>query len=174
MKYPLLALLASGAAHGYELKQSFDSRFGTVWPPINIGQVYTTLARLERDGLIRGIEVDQTSNRPTKNVYEVTEPGRVALTEWLLDSAPGPRLRDGFFMKVMLAGMANLADPLDLLERQRLVFLQELRDLNDLATRRENGAQVIQLLIEGATLHLESDLKWLDRCEDRIREGLEP
>ena len=170
MKYPLLALLASGAAHGYELKQSFETRFGPVWPAINIGQVYTTLQRLERDGLIRAHDADPETRRQ-RNVFEVTEAGRIALHEWLLASAPGPRLRDEFFMKLMLAGLAGLAEPLDLLERQRMTFLQELRDLNDLALLRENESAVIQLLIDGATLHVEADLKWLDRCEERIREG---
>jgi DNA-binding PadR family transcriptional regulator len=171
LKYPLLALLAAGPAHGYQLKRSFESRFGAVWPPVNIGQVYTTLQRLERDGLVNGYEVEQSA-RPAKHVFEITEAGRQALSEWLQEASPEPRVRDEFFMKLVLAGLAGVADPLDLLGRQRDVFLQELRDLNDLARRRNGGSgAVTQLLIEGAALHLQADMKWLDLCEEKLRDG---
>ena len=171
MKYPLLALLAAGPAHGYELKQSFESRFGAVWPPVNIGQIYTTLQRLERDGLVHGREVDHEV-RPARHVFEITEAGLKALSEWITAADLGPRIRDEFFMKLVLARLAGLAEPLDLIERQREVFFQELRDLNDLATR-ENGAttEITGLLIEGTALHVQADLKWLDLCEDKIRNG---
>jgi DNA-binding PadR family transcriptional regulator len=171
MKYPLLALLAAGPAHGYELKQSFEARFGAVWPPVNIGQVYTTLQRLERDHLVRGYEVEQ-SGRPSKHVFELTEAGLKVLSEWLREATPGPRIRDEFFMKLVLARLAGVADPIDLLARQREVFLQELRDLNDLAIRGNGSHSVVtNLLIEGAALHLQADLKWLDLCEEVLAKG---
>ena len=170
MKYPLLALLAAGPAHGYELKQSFEGRFGAVWPPVNIGQIYATLQRLERDHLVRGSEVEQ-SGRPAKNVYEITEAGYHALAEWLQEASTAPRIRDEFFMKLVLASLGGVADPQTLLDRQRQVFLQELRDLNDLAIRAGAAEPVTTLLIEGATLHLQADLKWLDLCEESLLKG---
>jgi DNA-binding PadR family transcriptional regulator len=170
MKYPLLALLASGPAHGYELKQSFENRFGAVWPRVNIGQIYSTLQRLERDGLVHGFAVEQSA-RPAKHVFQITEGGFRALAEWLEEASPGPRIRDEFFMKLVLARLAGFADPGHMIERQRQAFLQELRDLNELALRKENGTAVTLLLIEGATLHLQADLKWLDLCEERLRDG---
>lgn len=174
MKYPLLALLAAGAAHGYQLKRGFESRFGAVWPPVNIGQIYTTLQRLERDGLVRALGVERAGRQP-KNVFEITEAGLAVLGDWLRAASPGPRIRDEFFMKLILARLAGIADPLDLLGRQREAFLQELRDLNDLALRQETGAGpdagVTLLLIEGVALHLQADLKWLDICEERLRNG---
>lgn len=171
MKYPLLALLAAGPAHGYELKQSFEARFGAVWPPVNIGQIYSTLQRLERDHLVHSYEVEQ-SGRPAKHVFELTEAGLKELAEWLTGANPGPRMRDEFFMKLVLARLAGLAEPLDLVERQRVVFLQELRDLNELLLRQHGaGTEVPSLLIEGAILHVQADLKWLDLCEERIRNG---
>ncbi len=169
MKFPLLSILATGPAHGYELKQRFESRFEPVWGSINIGQVYSTLQRMQRDGLVHSHEVEQT-DRPSKQVYQVTEAGLKALHEWLLASSPGPRVRDEFFMKLVLAQLAGLADPLDLIDRQRGVFLQELRDLNALAIQH-TGTNVTPLLIEGAALHAEADLKWLDLCEERLRTG---
>jgi DNA-binding PadR family transcriptional regulator len=170
MKYPLLALLASGPGHGYELKQSFESRFGSVWPPVNIGQIYTTLQRLERDHLVHGYEVEQ-AGRPAKHVFEITEAGWKALNEWITTSGTAPRIRDEFFMKLVLAQTARLRDPLELIERQRLAFMQELRDLNDLALSRDPADSTTALLIEGAALHVQADLKWLDLCEDRMRKG---
>jgi DNA-binding PadR family transcriptional regulator len=170
VKYPLLALLAAEPAHGYELKQSFEARFGAVWPPVNIGQIYTTLQRLERDHLIRGSEVEQ-SGRPAKNVYEITEAGYRALAEWLRETTPGPRIRDEFFMKVVLARLAGIADPQAMLDRQRQAFLQELRDLNNVAMQASNESTVTRLLIEGASLHLQADLKWLDLCEEALQKG---
>ncbi|HWC31103.1 MAG TPA: PadR family transcriptional regulator [Dehalococcoidia bacterium] len=172
MKYPLLALLATGAAHGYELKQSFESRFGAVWPPVNIGQIYTTLQRLERDGLVHGYEVEQ-AGRPDKHVFEITEAGLHVLGEWVHSAAAAPRVRDEFFMKLMLARLARLADPMELIDRQRLAFFQELRDLNDLSRDEKTPNSTTQLLIEGAALHVEADLKWLDLCEDRLRKDEE-
>src|ERR687896_673093 len=74
MRHPVLALLAGGAAHGYELKQALDGVFGNVWPPINVGQIYTTLQRLERDGLVEGAHVAQ-AHRPDKRVYALTPAG---------------------------------------------------------------------------------------------------
>ena len=102
MRSAFLALLARAPAHGYELKQAFDETFGGVWPPINVGQIYTTLGRLERDGLVRSVHVEQ-AHRPDKKVYELTDAGRAALEEWIDAPAEGPRLRDDFFLKVVLA-----------------------------------------------------------------------
>ncbi len=170
MKYPLLALLAGGPAHGYELKQNFEARFGAVWPPVNIGQIYSTLQRLERDHLVRGSEVEQ-SGRPAKHVFELTEAGYHVLAEWLAEATPGPRVRDEFFMKLVLADLAGVADPRALIDRQRTVFLQELRDLNIIAMRGGQDVVVTRLLIEGASLHLQADLKWLDLCEVALQQG---
>jgi DNA-binding PadR family transcriptional regulator len=172
MKYALLALLAGGPAHGYELKQAFEARFGAVWPPVNIGQVYTTLQRLERDHLVRGRGVAQ-AGRPAKHVFEITEAGLRVLAEWLHETSTGARVRDEFFMKLVLAGLAGVAEPLELLERQRERFLQELRALNEMALKEGGAGGVASLLIEGAALHIQADLKWLDLCEERMRYGSE-
>jgi DNA-binding PadR family transcriptional regulator len=170
MKYALLAFLAGGPAHGYELKQSFESRFGAVWPPVNIGQIYTTLQRLERDHLVRGREVEQ-AGRPAKHVFEITEAGLKVLAEWLRETSAGARVRDEFFMKLVLAGLAGVAEPAELLEKQRERFLLELRALNEIALRDGDRDGVASLLIEGAILHIQADLKWLDLCEERMRDG---
>jgi DNA-binding PadR family transcriptional regulator len=168
MRNALLAVLARGPAHGYELKQAVEGAFGGAWPPINIGQIYTTLSRLERDGLVRSMHIEQ-AHRPDKKVYELTNDGRRELDDWFAAPSAGPRLRDELFMKVILAGLPGLnggADPIQLIERQRRGFLQSLRELGDLATSPETLANpAAALLFEGAMLHIEADLKWLERCE---------
>ena len=168
MRYAFLALLAAGRAHGYELKQAFETRFGNLLPPLNAGQIYTTLGRLERDGLVRADHVEQ-DGRPNKRVYELTDEGRSSLADWLEAPAPGTRLKDEFFMKLVLAGLTGIADSKTLIERQRREYLQSLRDLDQLtAAGRGNGDPAAELLIEGAALHLQADLKWLDLCDQRL------
>jgi len=178
MRNTLLALLAEGAAHGYELKQGIEQIFGDAWPPLNIGQVYTTLGRLERDGLVASSHVPQ-AGRPDKRVYELSDAGREEVRRWLVEPVSGPRLKDEFFTKLILARLPGVAalnghtDPAALIARQRRDYLQTLRDLNGLLLKQYSGGSPTSaaLLIEGAILHLEADLKWLDLCEQRLTEG---
>lgn len=171
MRYPFLALLGSQSRHGYDLKLAVEQLFGDALPPMNAGQVYTTLSRLERDGLVQSAHVAQ-SNRPDKRVYELTSAGRAALSAWIEEPAAGPQVKDEFFMKLVLArlpGVDGGTDSHDLIARQRRAFLQSLRDLNHLAARAEADSNpTASLLIEGAILHLQADLKWLDLCEERL------
>jgi DNA-binding PadR family transcriptional regulator len=169
MRFPLLALLAAGPAHGYELKQALEQRFGAVLAPLNAGQIYTTLQRLERDGLVDDDAVAQ-NGRPNKRVYRLTDQGRTELRSWVADSTPATRLKDDFFIKLVLAEAAGIADPLELIDRQRSAYLQALRSLDDVAAET-NGDVTAALLVEGAALHLEADLKWLDLCERRLTHG---
>jgi DNA-binding PadR family transcriptional regulator len=166
MRFPLLALLARGPAHGYELKQALEQRFGAVLPPLNAGQIYTTLSRLERDGLVDDDAVAQ-DGRPNKRVYRLTDAGHEELRGWVENSTPATRLKDDFFIKLVLARAAGIADPLELIAKQRGAYLQALRALDDVAAQAD-GDVTAALLVEGAALHLEADLKWLDLCEQRI------
>jgi len=169
MRHALLALLAEGFSHGYELKQAFERLFGPVWPPVNIGQIYTTLGRLERDGLVTSRAIEQ-NGRPDKRVYELTDEGRAALGGWMNAPVRGARLKDEFFMKLALVCLGGI-DAMPLLDRQRDQYLQSLRDLDALGQETDVESPS-QLLIEGAILHLQADLKWLDRFEERLRNGL--
>ena len=170
MREVILGVLAKGSAHGYELKAAIEGLFGDAWPSINIGQIYTTLGRLERDGLVAGRQVAQ-ANRPDKKVYDLTTEGRTELGDWLRTPSAGPRLRDDLFTKVILAASLGVddGDLTRLIDRQRRALLQSLRDLHDLAGRQDGENGPAALLIEGAMLHLEADITWLDRCEERLR-----
>jgi len=163
MRHAVLALLAEEPAHGYEIKRGLEERFGSVVAPLNAGQVYTTLQRLQRDRLVADDAVAQ-SGRPDKRVYRLTDAGRDALFEWLGAPSAPTRLRDDFFMKLVFAREIGLADPDELIARQRALYLGALRDLENVLTDGDADTTT-SLVVEGAALHLEADLKWLDRCE---------
>lgn len=172
MRFLFLALLAGGPAHGYDLKRAYDSRFGSIWGALNIGQVYTTMARLERDGLVAHETVAQ-DDRPDKKVYEITDLGRRALAEWLEHAEDPPAVKSDLVLKLVAAGITG-ADPAPIVARQRRRYLQALRDLDALAgTLDADGdgdhASVQGLLVEGAALHVDAELRWLDVCDRRLR-----
>jgi DNA-binding PadR family transcriptional regulator len=160
-----LALLSGERAHGYELKQAIEQEFGDLLPALNAGQIYVTLGRLERDGLVVGQAVPGDSRG--KRVYELTEAGRAALAAWIELPVSGRRLKDEFFMKLIVVASAQLAQPKQLIEGQRREYLQSLRDLNALLESNGKGPAA-ELLVEGAILHLRADLEWLEMIEQRF------
>jgi DNA-binding PadR family transcriptional regulator len=165
MRELFLALLAGQSGHGYELKQTLEQEFGTLLPALNAGQIYSTLARLERDRLIRGRSVAGDSRG--KRVYELTDAGRATLAAWIETPVPGVRLKDEFFMKLVVVASAGLAEPRAVIDGQRREYLQSLRDLDARLGTNGNGAAA-ELLVEGAVLHLKADLEWLDLIEQRL------
>ncbi|MFE1751495.1 PadR family transcriptional regulator [Streptomyces anandii] len=169
MRLHLLALLARGPAHGYELKQDLEQLLGSAYPQPNVGQIYVTLGRLEKSGLIEGEDVEQSS-RPNKKVYHLTEAGRDALRAWFEEPEDEPRVRDEFFMKLTLAPQTGLADQITLINKQRRQYLNTMRNLSKLAAAEDRDNRVAHLLIEGAMLHLQADLDWLERCQEELEE----
>lgn len=167
MRFALLALLAKGPAHGYELKQALESRLGAAYPQLNIGQVYVTLTRLEKAGLIRGQEVEQ-AGRPNKKTYELTAAGHEAIAAWLEETSDEPRVRDEFFMKLALAQVTGMADPIGLINKQRRHYLNLMRSMSRLATVEQLDNPFPRLLVEGAMLHLQADLDWLEKCQEEL------
>jgi DNA-binding PadR family transcriptional regulator len=165
MRELFLALLAGERGYGYELKQTLQQEFGDLLPALNAGQIYSTLARLERDGLVVGHSVKGDSRR--KRVYELTEAGRAALERWIEAPVPGTRLKDEFFMKFVVVVSARLAEPRTLIEIQRREYLQSLRDLDALLAANGKGVAA-ELLVEGAVLHAKADLEWLELIEQRL------
>ncbi|HTU74211.1 MAG TPA: PadR family transcriptional regulator [Trebonia sp.] len=167
MRQHLLALLAKEPAHGYELKLALEQTFGAAYPSPNIGQIYVTLKRLEADGLVRGEDVTQDS-RPNKKVYDLTPAGRDAVAAWVDEPAEGPRVRDDFFIKLVLAPRAGLADRMELINRQRRHYYAQLRALSDLQDAADSHDATARLFIEGQYLHLQADLDWLERCQEEL------
>ncbi|MER7467472.1 MULTISPECIES: PadR family transcriptional regulator [unclassified Streptomyces] len=167
MRLALLALLTGSPAHGYELKQDLEKLLGAAYPQPNVGQIYVTLGRLEKSGLIEGEDVEQ-SGRPNKRTYRLTDAGREAVLAWFEETAEEPRVRDEFFMKLALAPRSGLADPVALINKQRRQYLNTMRDLSKLAAAEDRDNKISQLLIEGAMLHLQADLDWLERCQEEL------
>src|SRR3954471_22720822 len=122
MRNAVLAVLAEQPAHGYEIKRGLEERFGSVIAPVNAGQVYVTLQRLQRDALVADDAVAQTG-RPDKRVYRLTDAGRRALEEWLGAASAPTRLRDDFFMKLVFAHAMGLADPAEVSAPPRRLYL---------------------------------------------------
>ena len=165
----LLALLACGPRHGYQLKLDFEAATGEVWP-INIGQVYTTLQRLERDGLVAGGEADGEG----RVVYELTRDGLAETTAWFTTAVdrtvPG---RDEVTIKLLLAMVAGVVDPHAVVDTQRVATLTALQDYTRLKSEADPGADVAWLLqVERLVMQADAELRWLDRVEDRL--GLYP
>ena len=167
MRLPLLALLAKEPAHGYELKTRLEQMLGDAYPSPNIGQVYLTLQRLEKAGLVRGQDVAQAT-RPNKRVYEITPAGRETVAEWLDAPSDEPRVRDDFFMKLALGPLTGDIDRLGLINRQRRHYLAQMRSLSSLAVENNDSDPIARLLIEGALLHVQADLDWLERCQEEL------
>jgi DNA-binding PadR family transcriptional regulator len=165
MREALLSLLHKEPAHGYELKLAIESVFGELWPDVNIGQIYQTLGRLERAGLVRSATVAQ-EHRPDKRVYELTPAGRDALRQWVDEVVPAARVREGFLSKLVLAWKTRLADPVMLIDRQRRAYLLRLRELHELADLATG--LVARLAVEASVLHVQADLKLLEYCEQAI------
>ena len=160
LKYGVLGLLTTEPLHGYEVKTRFESMLGGTWE-VNIGQIYTTLQRLERDGLVRpaGPRGDRG-----KQMYELSPKGREVLDRWLAEPDSGPQsLHEDIYVKLLLATRIANGDLQPLLARQKRAYLQRLRDLNRLEERaRRDGRIDLARLVRGALLHTEADLKWID------------
>lgn len=161
----LLALLADGPRHGYDLRAAFETRTASLWS-LNSGQVYTTLDRLERDGMVTASDdpLDQTGRR---RLYSVTASGRDELVRWL-DAASwtAEPQRDELLMKVLLA--ADHPDRAALIiAEHRHVLLERLQTLRR-EQRNTPDTLAHQLVGDALVARLESDLTWLDRCEQRL------
>jgi DNA-binding PadR family transcriptional regulator len=166
LKFGILGLLAEESLHGYEVKSRFDSMLGHTWE-VNIGQVYSTLQRLERDSLVESIGERGDRGRLA---YKLTPQGRQALDLWLSEPEDEPQhLHDDLFIKLMLIRRLANGNLEGLINRQRRVYLQRLRDLADLERRaRSEDRPDLLLLIKGAVIHTEADIRWLDVCLEEL------
>ena len=169
LKFGILGLLAEQPLHAYALKARFEDLLGGSWA-VNIGQVYTTLQRLERDELVKPAEPRGDRGRLP---YRLTEAGRKALDGWLAEPESEPQqLREEIYLKLLLAARVADGELPALLARQRRVYLQRLRDLAVLELQaKAQGRDDLVLLYKGAVLHTEADLKWVDACAQATKTG---
>jgi DNA-binding PadR family transcriptional regulator len=161
LRYALLALLAEGEAHGYQLLKLFNQRVGAFWHP-NIGQVYQLLHELERRGLVA--RRDQDAGPRVRRVFRLTARGERALGTWLT-RRPGwpPPLRDEIFVRLLAAERAGTGAVLAQLERQEAEYRRYVSLVQEEAAR-PGGSVTRQLAHEAALGQAEAHLRWLARC----------
>jgi DNA-binding PadR family transcriptional regulator len=160
----VLALLAKEPAYGYDLRARIQDALGPVGEDMNAGQIYVTLGRLEKAGLVSCEREPGLPARPDRKVYALTPAGQQRVAEWLADVEwPGPAPAE-FHLKLVAAAAGRLADPLTIVGKQRHELLRLLRDTQR-AAMAEPAGTAAGLLLEGVTLRLQADLLWLEACE---------
>lgn len=169
IRQAMLALLEQEPMYGYQLRTEFERRTGSTWP-LNVGQVYTTLARLERDGLVEGTGSDEEGHL----MYRVTGPGRAEVASWF--STPVARTqpaRDELAIKLALAVTVPGVDVGAVIQQQRSTTMAALQDY----TRLKRGAESSDasadlawgLVLDSLVFATEAEIRWLDHCEARVR-----
>jgi DNA-binding PadR family transcriptional regulator len=160
----VLALLAKEPSHGYELRARLRQALGPLGEALNDGQIYVTLTRLERAGLVVSERAAGSADRADRKVYALTPAGQLRVGEWLAEvSWPRPDLAE-FHLKLVAAAASRLADPLTIVDAQRRELLRRLRDAQRAAMAEPDGSDAA-LLLEGVVLRLQADLRWLEACE---------
>jgi len=168
----LLGLLETGPQYGYGLKKSYDTYFGRD-RPLDYGQVYATLSRLLRAGLVSedGVEA---GGGPSRRRYAITAAGVTDVDRWLATpERPEPYLQSTLYTKLVLALLSH-RPAAEVLDAQRTAHLAAMRELT---ARKRSGDLVDQLICDHALFHLEADLRWLELAAarvDRIAEAVTP
>jgi DNA-binding PadR family transcriptional regulator len=165
VRHAVLALLAEGPKYGLKLRQEFEERTGEVWP-LNVGQVYTTLQRLERDGLI---ESDDDAEAGPKKSFRITPSGADELAEWLrtppdLSSPP----RDELVIKVLVAWRLPGVDVHDLVQAHRRYLVQLMQQYTRLKEHEHDDINVA-LVVDAELFRLDAVVRWLDAADARFR-----
>jgi len=162
----LLALLSAGPAHGYDIKRDHDDWFPES-RPMAYGQVYATLGRLQRNGLVEVVETRAESG-PERTVYALTARGRQQLRGWLAEpAAPAASSTDEIVRKTV-AGLRTGADPGEFLARQRAAHLRRMRELTARPPGRDPAARLAR---DHLVAHLDADLRWLETAVERAGAG---
>lgn len=168
LKFALLGLLVERQRHGYELHGALEELFGEAWQ-VNEGQVYATLSRLERDGLVEH-EVVEQEDAPARKVHRTTEAGEKALAAWLESAPTGRRLHGSLQLQVVMQARVDPAALRLRVAEHRRRLLAELADL--LAAHGDlDRSTPTALLLDAAAVQVEADLRWLERCEQAIGLG---
>jgi DNA-binding PadR family transcriptional regulator len=171
VRQALLALLEQGPMYGYQLRSEFERRTGSTWP-LNVGQVYTTLTRLERDGLVAESGADGEGHV----VYRVTDAGRDEVAAWF--TTPVERTqppRDELAIKLALAVTVPGVDVGSVIQQQRTATVSALQDYTRLkragraADPQDASDMAWSLVLDSLVFAAEAEVRWLDHCEARLR-----
>ena len=157
--------------YGYQLRAQFESRTGATWP-LNVGQVYTTLQRLERDGLVEPADAEDSDEGSGQVVYRITDAGREAVRAWF--ATPVSRTtppRDELAIKLAVAVTLPGIDVRAIVQRQRTATVRALQDYTRLKQRAADptGADLAWgLVLDSLVFQAEAEIRWLDHCEARL------
>jgi DNA-binding PadR family transcriptional regulator len=164
--HALLALLSEGPKYGLRLQSEFESRTGEVWP-LNVGQVYTTLQRLERDGLV---ETDAEGERSQKR-YRITAAGAQELGDWLR-TPPGlvPPPRDELVIKVLVAVQVAGTDVHEILQVHRRRAIEVMQRYTQVKAAAAEDDVALALVADAELFRLEAIVRWLDAAEVRLKQ----
>jgi DNA-binding PadR family transcriptional regulator len=162
IKHSLLILLRENDRYGYELRAEFEQRTGGVWP-LNVGQVYSTLERLERDGLV--LRADADDERQVR--YSITDAGRVEVETWWATPVAVAKVgREDVALKIALAVTTSGVDAGAVVHEQRRAVMAALQDLN--RTKRASTDVVWDLVADALIFRAEAEVRWLDHTEQRL------
>ncbi len=164
--HALLALLSEGPKYGLRLQQEFESRTGEVWP-LNVGQVYTTLQRLERDGLV---ESDDRESERSQKRFRITAEGGRELDHWLRsprDLVPPPR--NELVIKVLVALRVPGVDVHEILQVHRRQLVELMQRYTHVKAEAPEGDYALALVVDAELFRLEGVLRWLDAAEVRVK-----
>ena len=172
VRHALLGLLSEGPKYGHQLRQEFEATTGDVWP-LNVGQVYTTLQRLERDGLV---ESDSESAEGAQRDYRITDPGREELDRWLRtppDMTEPPR--DELVIKVLVAVSLPEVDVAEVLQVHRRYLVELMQQWTRLKEDEAEFDLSLALVVDAELFRLDSVVRWLDAVDGRLKRfALEP
>ena len=166
VRHALLALLSEGPKYGLQLRQEFEARTGEVWP-LNVGQVYTTLQRLERDGLV---ESDEGGDDGAQKGFRITADGEEELGSWLrtppdLSSPP----RDELVMKILVALRVPGVDVYDVIQVHRRYLVELMQQWTRLKEYDGEHDLSFALVVDAELFRLDSVIRWLDAADGRLR-----
>lgn len=168
VKHSLLALLSEGPRYGAALRSTFEERTGGTWP-LNVGQVYTTLGRLERDGLVVREDASAEDEDTATIRYAATPAGLAEVDRWWaepVDRASAPRQE--LAIKLALAVTVSGVDITALVQAQRHATMSHLQELTRLKRAEAEPALAWGLVLENLIFTAEAELRWLDHVEARV------
>ena len=164
VKHSLLAVLADGDRYGYQLRAEFEERTGATWP-LNIGQVYTTLSRLERDGFVEPAGQDAQNHV----FYRITDAGREELQGWFARPVTrAERPRDELAVKLALAVTVRGIDVAEIVHAQRKHALAAMQDYTRVKARLGADELAAALVVESMIFQCEAEIRWLDHVEGKV------
>jgi len=166
VRHALLALLTEGPKYGLQLRQEFEARTGEVWP-LNVGQVYTTLQRLERDGLV---ESDDAGDEGPQKGFRITEAGEGELFDWLRtppDMTSPPR--DELVIKVLVALRMPGVDAREVIQVHRRYVVQLMQQYTRLKEDAPDDDVGLALVVDAELFRLDAVVRWLDAADGRLK-----